>query len=78
MFPIIQLRLVLAEHVKLKKSEEFIMKVKIKWPDTLQVEEGIQEDEKLDTRVDSNEDEILFRSDFDGTVNWIPKRYLIK
>lgn len=44
--------------------------VKIEWPDTKFIEEGyIQED---------HDEEILFHSLFDGTVNWVPKQYIKK
>jgi len=44
--------------------------VKIEWPDTKFVEEGYAQDE--------NEIEVLFHSLFDGTINWVPKKYIKK
>lgn len=44
--------------------------IKLLWPDTKQVESGYVEGE--------NDEAILFRSLDDGSVNWVPKKYIKK
>ena len=45
-------------------------KVKIQWPDTKQIEEGVEMNRKPDA--------ILFHSNWDSTINWVPKEYILK
>lgn len=44
-------------------------KVTVKWPDTLQEEDG--------EVLQREEDQILFKSDWDGSINWVPLNYLM-
>lgn len=44
--------------------------ITIIWPDTGMKETGI--------KLDENKDEILFKSHYDQTTNWVPKKYVLK
>ena len=43
--------------------------VTVKWPDTLLEEKG--------EVLQREEDQILFKSEWDGTINWVPVKYLM-
>ena len=45
------------------------VKVTILWPDTKQVEEGVE--------MNRDASRILFHSNWDGTINWVPKEYIV-
>jgi len=42
--------------------------VTILWPDTLMVEVG--------EALEENDDSVHFKSHYDGTINWVPKKYI--
>jgi hypothetical protein len=46
------------------------LKCTICWPDTGQIEEGVE--------MNRNSESILFHSNWDGSINWVPKKYEIK
>jgi hypothetical protein len=50
------------------KENKMPKKVTVIWPDTKQVEEGVE--------MNRDASRILFHSNFDNSINWVPKEYI--